>query len=71
MRLVNRAGLGAAELELLERDVLEHRSLIDAFRYCRTHVRDGVMPVVVVLDEYTHDVVFPWRDGRALVYGST
>jgi hypothetical protein len=28
-------------------------------------------PEVVTQDEYTHDVVLPWRDGRWLVFDTT
>ncbi|HWQ33764.1 MAG TPA: hypothetical protein VNQ79_13020 [Blastocatellia bacterium] len=30
-----------------------------------------VVAAVITQDEYTHDLLLPWRDGLTLVYGAT
>lgn len=75
MRLVNYAKLSPARLADIEREVSEHRTLADVLRWglkAESGVRlPEVIAAVIVQDEYTHDVVIPWRDGLVLVYGTT
>ena len=74
MRVQNRAGVGPADLAALEADVAGLESLSDVLRWGRRQplvLRPEVITEVVVQDEYTHDAIVPWRDRRALVFGST
>ena len=71
MPVVNYAHLPADELRVLEQDVASHASLIDALTFVSRHHNRLIVPTVVVQDEYSHDVVFPWRDRLHLVYATT
>jgi hypothetical protein len=71
MRLANHANLPPDALEVLEHQVLSHTSLVDAIVFVGPHHEGPVLPRVVVQDEYSHDVVFPWRDGLYLAYSTT
>jgi hypothetical protein len=71
MPLANHANLPPSALEVLERQILSHASIVEAIVFVAPHHDGPVLPRVVVLDEYSHDVVFPWRDGLYLVYSTT
>ena len=71
MRLMNRSTLSEPELRNLEAEVLGHTSLVEAMEYSRRQGNAAAFPLVVIQDEYSHDVVFPWRGGRFLAYGTT
>jgi hypothetical protein len=70
--LVNRANLDSDQVFLVEREIDGHRSLLDVFRWSETRPKGTLDPrviaSVVTQDEYTHDVIVPWRDGLVLVY---
>jgi hypothetical protein len=69
--IANHAGVAAEELEALARAVVEHRGLDDIFAWGRRQ-SPAVHPVdVVKQDEFTHDVLVPFPNGRWLVYGTT
>jgi hypothetical protein len=71
MPLTDHAHLAADELRVLEREIASHTTLIDALAFVRRGRDQPIIPNVIVQDEYSHDVVFPWRDGRYLVYATT
>jgi len=69
--IANHAGAAAEELEALARVVAEHRGLDDIFAWGRRQ-SPAVHPAdVVKQDEFTHDVLVPFPNGRWLVYGTT
>jgi len=75
MRFVNRAGLSPAEAAEAERELSGQQNLNDVMRWALAHpggvFAPSVVADVVVQDEFTHDVVVPWRDGLVLVYDTT
>ena len=75
MKIHNRTSVRTPELDELLAEVARHESLADVmrwgFRQPAGTVHPTVIADVVVQDEYSHDVVVPWRDGLVLVYGTT
>ena len=74
MRLVNQSKLHAKRIAELEAEIPEQENLQDVMRWALSDAGGFVPQVianVVVQDEFTHDVVVPWRDGLVLVYDTT
>ena len=75
MQVTNRANLSAENLAQIQSEFGEHRTLTDVlnwgFRQTAGSVHPQIISDVIVQDEYSHDVIVPWRDGLAIVYGST
>lgn len=75
MRLRNRAGPEGPELETLAAELARLESLADVLAWGRAQprgsVRPGVVTEVIAQDEFTHDAIVPWREGRTLVFGAT
>ena len=74
MRLVNQSKLPAMRITALEGEIPEQENLKDVMSWALANPREFVPQVVadvVVQDEFTHDVVVPWRDGLVLVYDTT
>jgi hypothetical protein len=64
----NRAQVDVAALAEIEAAVAQQRSLQDVVR--DTFARGQTICEVIVQDEFTHDVVVPWRE-LYLVYDTT
>ena len=75
MRIINQAGLSPDELAVVEREIPAHRSLQEVINWGLTPESGALLPEVVAevlaQDEFSHDVIIPWRDGLVLVYGTT
>jgi hypothetical protein len=75
MRIVNRADLSAERLAAVERELAGQQNLNDVMKWALSHPAGVFTPTViagvVVQDEFTHDVVVPWRDSLVLVYDTT
>jgi hypothetical protein len=71
MTLANRAGLPAARLAALEAELPAQTTLSDVVLWSATHAPALLVADVIAMDEYTHDVVVPWREGLVLVYDTT
>ena len=69
MVIENRAGIDARALEAIEAAVARQRTLEEVVR--ATVARGEEITDVIVQDEFTHDVVVPWRPGLYLVYDTT
>jgi hypothetical protein len=70
MRLVNQSKLPAKKIAELEAKIPEQENLQDVMRWALSDPGGFVPQVVanvVVQDEFTHDVVVPWRGGLVLV----
>jgi len=67
----SRTALSPEEREALERELGPLTLLQDVVRwgFASTPPRD--VTEVVVQDEFTHDVVLPWKDGGYLVFDTT
>lgn len=66
----DRVGLRDDEAEELAAIVASHRTMEDVVRWGLVSKPPRVVASVVVQDEYTHDVVLPWRE-HWLVYDTT
>ncbi len=75
MRVHNRANLSAQQLAEIKRELVRQANLQDVMRWALADKSgsfvSGVVADVVVQDEFTHDVIIPWRDGLVLVYDTT
>jgi hypothetical protein len=75
MRVVNKAELSADRLAGVERELCGQRNLGDVMKWALAQPPGVFAPTViagvVVQDEFTHDVIVPWRDGLVLVYDTT
>ncbi|MEW6207386.1 MAG: hypothetical protein AB1631_03400 [Acidobacteriota bacterium] len=74
MAITNRANLSPEEITSIEKEVADHRSLEDVLRWGLSQPEGATLPQVIsdviAQDEYTHDVIVPWR-ALVLVYGAT
>jgi len=72
--LRNRSNFSELELAAIPGGITKHRTLGDVldwgFKQPAGTVRPGIVSEVVVLDEFTHDVIVPWRH-FVFVYGTT
>lgn len=75
MRVVNRADLSPEQLAVIEGELSGQQNLGDVLKWALAHppglFLPGVVAGVVVQDEFTHDVIVPWRDNLVLVYDTT
>jgi hypothetical protein len=75
MHVVNQAGLPAEQLAEVESELSGQHNLNDVMKWALADKSGAFIPSVVaeviVQDEFTHDVVIPWRDGLVLVYDTT
>lgn len=75
MRVVNHASLGPEEVARLESELSGQQNLNDVMKWALSHPEGVFIPPVVsrviVQDEFTHDVIVPYREGLVLVYDTT
>jgi uncharacterized coiled-coil protein SlyX len=74
MRLLNQSKLPAMRISELESEMPEQENLKDVINWALANPGAFVPQVVadvVVQDEFTHDVIVPWREGLVLVYDTT
>jgi hypothetical protein len=75
MRVVNHANLSVEEIAQIERELSGQQNLNDVMKWALSHPKDLFIPSVVanviVQDEFTHDVIVPYRNGLVLVYDTT
>jgi hypothetical protein len=75
MRVVNRANLMPGEVTRLEGELCGQQNLNDVMKWALAHPKGVFIPsiveAVIAQDEFTHDVVIPYRDGLVLVYDTT
>jgi len=71
VELDDRVGLAEAERAALEALIAGHHTLAEVLRWALDHEPPRLVAEVVVQDEYTHDVVLPYRDALHLVYDTT
>lgn len=75
MSVRNHAGLSPEQLARVEGAVAAHRTLQDVLSWGLSQPPGAVHPQVisdvVIQDEFSHDVIVPWRDGLVLVYAAT
>lgn len=71
MRIDDRSGLPGAELAELTAQIGAFATLAEVLRWGFAAEPPRLIDEVVVQDEYTQDVVLPWKPGRWLVFDST
>ena len=75
MRVVNHANLEPREVARIERELVGQQNLKDVMGWALSHPKGVFIPSVVaqviVQDEFTHDVIVPYREGLVLVYDTT
>lgn len=69
--VLDRAGAAPAVLAVLRRELAPLRNLGDVLTWARTLDPSVTAPAVVTQDEYTHDVLVPWRDDLTLDFDVT
>ena len=75
MRVMNHANLQTETIASIAGELSAQENLKDvmswAFSYPLGTFIPSVVAEVIVQDEFTHDVIVPWRDGLVLVYDTT
>ena len=75
MRIINHANLSSEAVADISGELSAQENLKDVMAWAFSHPRGTFIPSVVaeviVQDEFTHDVIVPWRDGLVLVYDTT
>ena len=75
MKLINRANLSAEKLAQLESELVGQQNVNDVLKWAAKHPQGVFIPSVVadvvIQDEFTYDVIVPYRDRLVLVYGAT
>jgi hypothetical protein len=75
MRVLNHANLSPQAIGEIEDELPDQQNLKDLMNWALSYPAGPFMPQVVadviVQDEFTHDVVVPWREGLVLVYDTT
>jgi hypothetical protein len=75
MRVTNRTSIAEPLFLAILRELPELENLQQLMNWAladeRGRFAPGVITRVVVQDEFSHDVVVPWRDGLVLVYDTT
>ncbi|MEK6279457.1 MAG: hypothetical protein AABN95_03810 [Acidobacteriota bacterium] len=75
MRVLNHANLATSTIVEIEAQLADQENLRDVMNWALSYPAGTFVPQVVadviVQDEFTHDVVVPWREGLVLVYGTT
>jgi glycine cleavage system regulatory protein len=75
MRVVNHANLSPEQIAQLEAELSRQQNLNDVMKWALAHPKGVFIPSVVVnvivQDEFTHDVIIPYRGELVLVYDRT
>jgi hypothetical protein len=75
MRVENHANLSPKVVAEVEGELGSPRSFLEVLAWAKAQPAGTLLPEVVAevvtQDEYTHDVIVPWRDGLVLVYDTT
>ena len=75
MRVVNHTNLSTEQIAQIESELSGQQNLNDVMKWALSHPEGVFIPSVVadviVQDEFTHDVMVPYRDGLVLVYDTT
>jgi hypothetical protein len=74
MRIINHANLSDQKIAALEKELGEQRGLQDVLKWGLSQLKGNCLPRVVAdviaQDEFTHDVIVPWRE-LFLIYDTT
>ena len=74
MQVANYAELSAEELTSIEDELMGQENLQQVLQWAQNQPKElfvaSIVADVIVQDEFTHDVIIPWRK-LFLVYGTT
>lgn len=75
MRVLNHANFAPQTIAEIEGLLPDQHNLKDVMNWALSQPAGTFIPQVVadvvVQDEFTHDVIVPWREGLVLVYDTT
>jgi hypothetical protein len=75
MRVINYADLSPEQIAQIESELSGQHNLNDVMKWALAQPKGVFIPSVVanviVQDEFTHDVIVPYRDNLILVYDTT
>ena len=71
VQIINCANFPIETLTALERELPRFGTLLEFVLWGRAERPPVLLTETIALDEYTHDVIAPWRDGLTLVLGAT
>jgi hypothetical protein len=71
VQIVNRANLPIEKLTALECELSRFGTLQEFVMWGSSERPPVLLTETIALDEYTHDVIAPFRDGLTLVLGAT
>ncbi|HKV39016.1 MAG TPA: hypothetical protein VJX67_07375 [Blastocatellia bacterium] len=75
MEVFNFTELSSQQVAAIEAEVSNHYTLADVMTWGLTPgsgaLLSRVIGDVIVQDEFSHDVIVPWRDNVVLVYSTT
>jgi len=75
MRVSHRNNLPPETIAKVEVEICDQKDLRGVMNWALKEPRGSFTPQVVaevvIQDEFTHDVIIPWRDGLVLVYDTT
>ncbi len=73
MRVFNHASLSTIEIETIQTELAGQENLLQVLAWANKNPADflpAIVADVIVQDEFTHDVIVPWRN-LFLVYDTT
>ncbi len=75
MKVRDYANLPAESFVAIEAELRDQASIPDLLHWSLEQPSGALLPEVIAelieQDEFTHDLVVPWRNGLVLVYGAT
>jgi hypothetical protein len=71
MQIANHAKLSDEALAALSEAVPAHGTLMELVAWGNRQTPPVRLQETIALDEYTHEVIVPWRESLWLIYSST
>jgi hypothetical protein len=71
VQIKNRANLSVESLAVIESELPCFGTLLEFVQWGSAERPPVLLLETIAQDEYTHDVVAPWRDGLTIVLGAT
>jgi hypothetical protein len=71
VQIVDRANLPTETLTALERELQRFGALQEFVLWGSAERLPALLTETIALDEYTHDLIAPWRNGLTLVLEAT
>ncbi len=71
MQIINRANLSSEARAELERELPSFGTLQEFVVWARAQRPPVLLVETIAQDEFTHDVIAPWRDGLTIILDAT